>query len=210
MRHSLRITLIAVCGIVFLGALVGLVVTLSASPSSTSTEPQLAVDVRVVPEFMTAVYKAYTGDYADRWLARTTITNTGDTAVRDFRIQYGIAGYTESASAEEYPVILPGQTVRDYCYPVFTRDQMAAIDSETPAELTITYECDGMDRPVTTSERFDFLGRNDWVRTDIPEDERLVFHDWGDNDTFLAAFVTPKDPAVQQLAKELTGSLFTG
>jgi len=199
---------LAVCGIVMAGSIIGLVVTTTSSEAAPA-EPDLAVKVRVVPEVMTAVYKVYGGDYSDRWLARTSITNTGDTAVHDLRIVYRVPGYVETTSAEEYPLILPGQTVRDYCYPVFDSDQMAGIDSETTAELVIEYECDGMDRPVTTTKRFDFLGHNDWIQSSIPEEERLVFAEWGDNDEFLAAFVTNKDPKVQKLSKQLTGGLFT-
>lgn len=86
---------------------------------------------------------------------------------------------------------------------------MAGIDSETPAELTVTYECDGMDRPVARSESFDLLGHNEWVRTDIPDDECLVFQDWLDNDEFLAVFVTHKEPVTQELAKHLTSGIYT-
>ncbi|MCX6373581.1 MAG: hypothetical protein NTX16_10995 [Actinobacteria bacterium] len=198
-----------VCALVFIGALIGLVVSISPASDAALAKPGLTVDIYAVPEFMTAVYKAYGGGDGDRWLARTVITNTGETAVRDLRIQYRISGYAESTSAEEYPLILPGQTVRDYCYPVFDRDQMAAIDSETPAELLVTYECAGMSRSVATTARFDFLGHNEWVRTDLPADECLTFQDWHDNNEFLAAFVTHKDPGVQELAKRLTGGIFT-
>lgn len=208
MRNARTLVVLTVCALVFVGALVGLVATVASSEPAPA-EPQVSVDVHVVPEVMTAVYKVYGGDYSDRWLARTAITNTGSAPIRDFRIEYKVPGYVETTSAEEYPLILPGQTVRDYCYPIFDPDQMADIDSETSAELVVTYECDGMDRPVTTTERFDFLGHNEWVRTSIPDEERLVFHDWGDNDTFLAAFVTAKDPEVQAYAKQLTGGLFT-
>lgn len=209
MRRARTLVIMGVCALVFVGALVGLIVTVSSPSDASPAEPELTVQTYVVPEVMTAVYKAYGGDFSDRWVARATITNTGDTPCRDFHIEYRIPGYVETTSAEEYPLILPGQTVRDYCYPVFGPDEMAAIDSETTAELIVSYQCDGMDRPVTTTRRFDFLGHNEWVRTNIPEDERLVFHDWHDNDEFLAAFVTPKDPEVQALAKQLTVGLFT-
>lgn len=209
MRGSRSWIIVAVCALVFVGALVGMVVTVSSSSEAAPTEPQLTVKTRVVPEVMTAVYKVYGGDFSDRWVARTIITNDGETPCHDLHIEYKIPGYVETTSAEEYPLILPGQTVRDYCYPVFDPDQMAEIDSETTAELVISYQCDGMDRPVTTTKRFDFLGHNEWIQSSIPEDERLVFHDWGDNDTFLAAFVTAKDPEVQAFAKQLTGGLFT-
>jgi transglutaminase-like putative cysteine protease len=209
MRDARRLFVVALCGVVFVGALIGLVATLSASSRDRPAEPRLSVKTYVVPEFMTAVYKAYSGGDPDRWLARTVVTNTGDTPVRDLRIEYAVSGYVASTSVGEYPVVLPGQTVRDYCYPVFDGEQMAAIESETPAELLVTYECDGMDRPVTASERFDFLGHNEWVRTGLPEEQCLTFQDWHDNDEFLAVFVTHKDPATQALAKQLTGGVFT-
>jgi transglutaminase-like putative cysteine protease len=207
-RSARRPVIVAASALVFVGALVGLVLTL-LPVSGDASEPRLQVVTYVVPEFMTAVHKAYSGDDPERWLARTVVKNTGDEPAYDLRIEYEVSGYTQSTSVGEYPVVLPGQTVRDYCYPVFDGEQMAAIDSETPAELSITYQCDGMDRPVTKSESFDFLGHNEWVRTNIPEDECLVFQDGLDNDEFLAVFVTNKDPAVQQLAKRLTGGIFT-
>jgi transglutaminase-like putative cysteine protease len=207
MRSARRPIIVVVCALVFVGALIGLVVTLSAS--SGPAAPHLRVETYVIPEFMTAVYKAYGGSDPDRWLARTVIRNDGDSPVRDLRIEYSVAGYAGSTSVGEYPVVLPGQTVRDYCYPVFDGDQMAEIDSETPAELAVTYGCDGMDRPVTSSERFDFLGHNEWVRTGIPDDACLTFQDWHDNKDFLAVFVTHKEPTTQALAKRLTAGIFT-
>jgi transglutaminase-like putative cysteine protease len=207
MRSARRTVIIVASALVFAGALFGLVLTLL--PVSDAAEPRLQVETYVVPEFMTAVSKAYGGSDPDRWLARTVVKNTGDAPVRDLRIEYQVAGYTQTTSVGEYPVVLPGQTVRDYCYPVFDGEQMAAIDTETPAELSITYQCDGMDRPVTKSEAFDFLGHNEWVRTDLPEDACLTFQDWLDNDEFLAVFVTPKEPTVQELAKRLTGGIYT-
>jgi transglutaminase-like putative cysteine protease len=208
MRVSRSRLIMAVCALVFAGALAGLLFTLLPA-SGDEGAPRIEVTTYVVPEFMTAVYKTYSGGDPDRWLARTVVKNVGGSAVRDLRIEYQVAGYTQSTSVGEYPVVLPGETVRDYCYPVFDGEQMAAIDTETPAEIAITYRCDGMDQPVTKSERFDFLGHNEWVRTDIPMDECLVFQDYLDNKDFLAVFVTPKETSTQDLAKRLTGGIYT-
>jgi transglutaminase-like putative cysteine protease len=208
MRGARRPVIVVVSALVFVGALVGLVLTF-APLSGETREPCLQVETYVVPEFMTAVYKAYGGSDPDRWLARTVVKNVGDEPVRGLRIEYQVAGYTQTTSVGEYPVVLPGQTVRDYCYPVFAGEEMAEIASETPAELSITYRCDGMDQPVIRSESFDFLGHNEWVRTDLPEDECLTFQDWLDNDEFLAVFVTHTEPVTQELAKRLTAGIFT-
>lgn len=208
MPRAPRPVVVIASALVFVGALLGLVLTLL--PVSDGGEPRLRVETYVVPEFMTAVSKAYGGSDPDRWLARTVVKNVGDRLARDLRIEYRVDGYTDATSVGEYPIVLPGQTVRDYCYPVFDGEEMAAIDSETPAELSITYRCDGMDRPVTKSESFDFLGHNEWVRTDIPDDECFTFQDWHDNDEFLAVFVTPKEPVTQEMAKRLTSGIYTG
>lgn len=113
------------------------------------------------------------------------------------------------AGQEDYPVILPGQTVNDYRYPTFDAEQMKGIETETQAELNVNYTYDGSTGPKGTSELFAFLGHNDWVRTYLPEEDRLTFADGLDNAEMLAAFVTKDDADVERLAKKLTGGIFT-
>jgi len=166
--------------------------------------------VQTVPEVMTGIYKAYGGTYSNRWVARTLITNTGDVPVHNFQISYRIPTYCGETSVEDYPVILPGQTVRDYCWPNFNPDKMADITSETSAEVLVEYTYDGLEHPGKTSEKFSFLGKNDFIHTYLADADCLTFADTHDNATMLGAWVTARDPAVQELAKKITGGVYTG
>ncbi len=108
------------------------------------------------------------------------------------------------------PLILPGQTVRDYCYPIFNKAQMREIDAKTTAELVIDLRVPtAWTGPSSRARSTTSSSHNGWMRTDLPEDERLTFEDWHDNDEFLAAFVTPQGPKTQKLAKQLTKGTFT-
>ncbi len=206
MTRSRLSVYLGICALVFLGSLIGLVVALSG-PDETPT-PNLSVDVVVVPEVMTAVHKTYSGTDGT-FLAKTIIKNNGDQPVTNFHISYSIPGYVETAGQEDYPLILPGQTVNDYCYPTFDAEQMREIESETPAELDVSYTYDGNLNAKGTSATFSFLGHNDWVRTYLPIDDQLTFADTVDNIAALAAWVTKNDPEVEKLAKDLTGGIFT-
>jgi hypothetical protein len=200
---------IGVVAVVFAGSLVGLAVSAAGPPEPDPSETSLSIDVYVVPEVMTAVYKVYGGQFGNRWLARTLITNTGDVPVENFQITYRVPGYCSKTSVEDYPIILPGQTVRDYCWPAFDSKKMADIASETPAEVIVSYTYDGLENPRETSEKFTFLGHNDFIHTYLSDADCLTFADLHDNKDMLAAFVTARDPDVQKWAKTIAGGFST-
>jgi hypothetical protein len=202
-----RKVVIVVACLVFVGALAGLIFTVIPAPAA--PEAQVTADVHVTSRIMTSVYKTYGGGFSDLWLARTTIRNTGTTPIHNFRINYQVPGYLRTSSAENYPVVLPGETVRDYCWPDFYPQQMRKIQSDTPAEVVVTYTYDGLETPVSESEKFTFLGHNSFVYTYLPDEVCQTFQDFHDNDPYLAAYVTYQDPKVQRLAKQYTQGLLT-
>lgn len=206
MTRSRILIYVGLCAVVFVGSLIGLVATLSG-PDETAART-VSVDLIVVPEVMTAAHKAYAGA-SGTFLAKTVIKNTGTQPITNFHLSYKIPGYAETAGQEDYPIILPGQTVHDYCYPTFDSDQMKAIESETPAEVDVTYTYDGCQAPKGTSAVFSFLGHNDWVRTYLPKTDRLTFADTLDNAAMIAAWVTKNDPNVERIAKKVTADLWT-
>lgn len=200
--------LVGGCLAVCAGAAAGLVLTLTGPSEPAPAKPELSIEVVVLPEVMPAVYKIYSG-VGGNFLAKTIIKNTGSEPVTNFHISYTIPGYIETAAQEDYPIILPGQTVNDYCYPTFDGDQMATIHSETRTELDVNYSYDGSGGVKGTSKFFEFLGHNDWVRTNLPQEDWLTFDDQVDNARMLAAFVTKDDPTVNKIAKQLTSGIFT-
>jgi hypothetical protein len=203
---SRKVGIVVAC-LVFAGALAGLILTIIPAPAAPI--PEVTADVHINSPIMTSVYKTYGGGFSDLWLARTTIRNTGSTPIRNFRISYQVPGYLRTSSAENYPLILPGETVRDYCWPDFYPQQMRKIQSDTPAEVVATYTYDGLETPVNESEKFTFLGHNSFVYTYLADAVCQTFQDYHDNDPYLAAWVTYQDPTVQKLAKRYTSGLLT-
>jgi transglutaminase-like putative cysteine protease len=208
MGVSRKWLLVGACALVCTGSVIGLVLALSGPAKAAPVKPELSIDVVVVPEVMTAVYKDYSGQTGN-FLAKTIIKNNGSQPVTNFHISYSVPGYLETAGQEDYPVILPGETVNDYCYPTFDAVKMKSIGSKTQAELDVNYTYDGSGGAKGTSKQFAFLGHNEWVRTYLPEAELLTFADGCDNGQMLAAWVTKDDPDVNRIAKRITGGIST-
>jgi transglutaminase-like putative cysteine protease len=151
----------------------------------------------------------YDGHDVSWWLGKTIIKNTGDVPIEDFRISYKIDKYCDWTSAETYAEIVPGQTIRDYCWPCFEPDDMAKIGTKLGAELTMRYEYAGLDGPREKQAKFSFLSKNDFVWSFLAEEDVLIFEDAYENARLLPSFVTTNDPTIQEAAKVLTGGLGT-
>ncbi len=209
MSKPARTILSLLLALVFLGSTAGLVLALTAGGEGKDGEARLDVSLHVREEILTAAYKIYGDDNQSFWAAKALVKNVGDTTVRDFRISYKIEGYCDWTSTEIYPEILPGQTVRDYCWPNLDDETVKAITSKTPAELTMRYEYEGLDKPVEDTEKIYLLGRNDFVFTDLAEEDIITFSDAFDNYPMIAAFVTPNQETVKSVANAVGSGLET-
>ena len=208
MRSSLKTVLVLVSAALFLASAAGLVVTLTSQPEP-SGAAKLEVKLHTREEILTCAYKIYGDDEQDMWVAKTLVRNTGEVPVRDLRITYKIEGYTDWTSTEVYPLVLPGQTVRDYCWPNLDDAKMKAVTTKTPVEITLRYEYQGLDQPVEDTEKIYLLGRNDFVFTSLAEEDIVTFSDAFDNYPLLAAFVTPNEDTVKGVANRIAGGLET-
>ena len=209
MSKSLKTALSLLAVVFFLGSAVGLILTLSSGGAKTQ-QPKLQVDLHTREEIITSAYKVYGDDQSGMWVAKTLIKNAGDAPVNDFRISYKIEGYCDWTSTEVYPTIVPGETVRDYCFPNLNDAKVKEISTKTPVELTVRYEYDGLDAPIEDTEKIYLLGRNDFVFTSLAEEDILTFADQFDNYPLIAAFVTPNQEKVKSLANAIAGGLETG
>ncbi|MDD3717868.1 MAG: hypothetical protein PHP28_04300 [Actinomycetota bacterium] len=209
MSKNVKTVLSIVAVILILGSTVGLILTIAADSGGGG---EVKLEVQPIPreEIVTAAYKAYGDDQQNLWAAKTLIRNVGDVPVNDFRIDYKIEGYCDWTSAEVYPTILPGQTVRDYCWPNLDGARMKEITSKTPVELTVRYSYEGLAQPIQDQEKIYLLGRNDFVFTDLGEEDILTFTDAFDNYPMIAAFVTPNEDYVKSVANTMAGGLETG
>ncbi len=184
-----------------------LALVLALLPVDKDPAPKLALDLFVRPEIVTATYKIYGDPGRNMWLARTIIKNTGEVPVRDFKIKYKIDGYCDWTSTEDYPLIVPGQTVRDYCWPSLSPAAIGSITTKTSAELTMRYEYEGLSRPMEKTEKVTFLGRNDFVFSSLRDEDQLTWHDAFDNYPLMAAFITPNEETTKTLANRVAGGL---
>jgi hypothetical protein len=207
---NLKSVLSVVAIVFFLGSTVGLILTLTAGGSGKSEKPKLQVDLKTREEIITSAYKVYGDDEQNMWVAKTLVKNTGSVPVNDFRISYKIEGYCDWTSTEVYPTILPGETVRDYCWPNLDDAKVKEITTKTPVELTVKYEYDGLDEPIEDTEKIYLLGKNDFVFTSLAEDDIITFSDQFDNYPMIAAFVTPNEETVKSVANTIAGGLETG
>ncbi len=208
MSKGLKVFLSLAAAALLLGSVFGLVVTVGAEKPSQG-EPRLEIKLHTREEIMTCAYKVYGDDQQGMWVAKTIIRNVGDVPARDFRIAYKIEGYTDWTSTEVYPLILPGQTVRDYCWPNLDDAKVKEISTKTPVELKMRYEHDGLDSPVEDTEKIYLLGKNDFTFTSLEEDDIFTFSDAFDNYPLLAAFVTPNEETVKSMANQISGGLET-
>jgi len=206
-----RRTWVLILAIILLaGSVFGLL--LSVVPhSEAAKEPHLKVELYVIPEVLTGAYKIYGGQNSNVWVARALITNTGDVPVKDLNISYKITNYSDWTNAENYAEIVPGETVRDYCWPDFRAEDMQKINTKTAAEVTMQYSYAGMTQPKQDMGQFYFLGKNDFVWTFMNPDDIVDwnFADSYDNATLLPAYVTTNDPTIQEAAKALTAGIST-
>lgn len=86
MGGNIRMALVIGGIILLIASTLGVIFSLL--PTDKVDEPQLAVDLYVRPQIITAAYKIYGDPGMTMWAARTIIKNTGKVPVRDFRISY--------------------------------------------------------------------------------------------------------------------------
>lgn len=174
---------------------------------------KLEVDLRVREELMTCAYKVYGDDNQRYWVAKTVFKNVGEVPVYDLQVFYMLEGYSDWNTGKPYPVVLPGQTVRDFCWPSLDGEEVMKVTTKTPVELVMKYQYRGLDQAVEMHEKLFLLGKNDFVYSSLPNEEQLMeddevsWHEWFDNYEFIAAFVTPNEETTKRFAQEATGGL---
>jgi len=170
---------------------------------------ELDVEVHTRNQILTCAYKAYGNPDLPYWIAKTLVKNTGKMPVHDFRISYKVGDYTDWTSGEIYPVIIPGETVRDYCWPSLDPEKIEQLTAKTSVDLIVKYEYKGLDKPIEEYEKISLLGKNDFANTSLPDDQIYTFADSRDNYPFLAAFITPTEDFTKDLAHSIAGGLST-
>lgn len=209
LKRSVKNALILFFALIFTASSVFLILTLAAKNPGEGSRPSVDVSVFARDEIMTCTYKSYGDDSQNMWAARALIRNNGETPIYDFRISYKIEGYSEWTSAELYKEIIPGQTVRNYCWPNLDMEKVKQVTTKTPVELKIKYEYEDLSSPVERSEKIFLLGKNDFVFSYLDDEDIVTFTDMYDNYPIVAAFVTPNEDLVKSTANKIAGGLET-
>ncbi|BEP17309.1 hypothetical protein PYJP_06610 [Pyrofollis japonicus] len=164
------------------------------------------VDVKLLARqhVVSAAYKAYGNEKLGFWLAKTIISNPGDTPVYDVKVSYKVEGFTDWSQPHTYAAIPPGGAVVDLYYPVF-QPSITKLSSATPSKVVvkIEYRASKSSKPVevTKTRQVQVLGVNDIVFSSIPPEESTgSFYDVFSNYPLLAAWVTPSDPVLLRFA----------
>ncbi len=210
-NKTIRSVLIVVLLVLMIGS--GGLFTFALTRPGTEYDPnKVKLDVKLVTRerVLTCAHKIYSNTEQNMWVAKTIIKNTGKIPVYDFKISYKIKDYCDWTSGELYPEIVPGETVRDFCWPSFEAEKLEGLTSKTPADLIMKYSYRGKE-PVEDYEKIDLMGKNEFVLSNLAEEDMVIpFIDEVNNNMFLAAFVTHSDEAVQQFAGRVGAGLETG
>jgi len=210
MTKPLKWTLVVILAVLMAASGTLLAITLTHPKQEYDpSKVKLDVSLDTRDQVLTCAYKVYGDNNSGMWVAKTLIKNTGTVPVYDFKIDYMIKGYTDWTSGEEYPVIIPGQTVRDCCWPNLDGDKVKQLTTKTPVEVVMRFTYKGKDRPAEDFEKVYLLGKNDFVFSSLQEDDQATFVDRFDNYPFLASFITPNEETVKKLANEIAGGKVT-
>jgi len=164
-------------------------------------------------EVLACAYKVYGDDRQPYWVAKSVIKNVGKMPAYDLVISYKVGEYCDWYAATPYPELLPGETVRDFCWPDLDGDKVTKITTKTPVELAMKYEYRGQTKPVEVHEKIYLLGKNDFVYSNLADedvltgDDAISWHDWFNNFPFIAAFVTPNEESTKAFAQECAAGL---
>ena len=153
---------------------------------------------------MSAVYKVYGNPELGFWVAKTVVENTGSGPLYDVKVSYKIEGYTDWSEPEVYPEVMPGGAVVSLYYPILPAS-LARLQTSSPSRLyvRIEYRASPQGRVLVekTSRPLQVLGIHDFVFSGLSAEESTgSFYDLFSNYPLLAAWVTPKDPAVEYFA----------
>ena len=211
MSKTVRSLLIILLAVLMVGS--GTIFVVAGTHPGTAYDPgKVKLDVKLMTrdEVLTCGYKVYGDTSQDYWVGKTIIKNTGQMPVYDFKISYKIRDFCGWTSGENYPVICPGETVRDYCWPALDGEKVSKITTKTPVELIMKYEFRGIGKPIEDWKQIFLLGKNDFVFTSLTDDQRVTFADDFDNYPFLCAFITPNEPTTKSFAHMVASGFPTG
>jgi hypothetical protein len=160
---------------------------------------------------MPAAYKVYANSDAlngEYYLFKMLMTNEGKNTISDAKVTYRIPNYVDWTDLETIPRIYPGQHVVVRCYPQFKDDIVNKMtQSQEKVEIRITYNGG---QSIDEDFKFNLMGRNQFVYTDLPPEEIAGYPDMFRNDQLVGCFVTPQDPIIKYYTQQVQEKVMKG
>lgn len=170
------------------------------SPFVVGGAPRLEYKILAPAEIMGSAYKVYGNPKLGFWANKLILSNNGKGAAYDIKISYKIEECIDWSEPKIYPVLLPGSTIVDLNYPIFS-SEIAKLKTSMPSNIRvkITYaeKSEGAIKEISASKPINVLGGHDFIFSSIPPEESTgTFYDIFSNYPLVAAWVTPADPVV--------------
>ncbi|HLK27467.1 MAG TPA: hypothetical protein VKT28_02715 [Puia sp.] len=171
----------------------------------------LNVTIKQASYIMPAAYKVYANSDAlngEYYLFKMLMNNDGKTTLSDVKVSYRIPNYVDWTDLETIPKIYPGQNAVVRCYPQFKDDIVNKMtQSQEKVEIKITYNGS---QTLNEDFKFNMMGRNQFVYTDLPPEEIASYPDMFRNDQLVGCFVTPQDPIIKYYTQQIQEKVMKG
>src|SRR5690606_3867313 len=179
-----------------------------------SSSGEIDVEIIKTTNIMPAAHNVYANKDAQDgkyYLFKAKVTNKTDNVLEDVVVRYRIPGYIDWTELDVIGEMYSGQTAAILCYPKFD-DKITQKTTESRENVEIEVTWKGLDEDDTIEESFSFrmTNRNEFMFTNLPNEEISEWSDIYDNDVLLACFVTPNDPIVQYYTQNIQEKILMG
>ncbi len=175
---------------------------------------EVDIDIIKTSNIMPAAHNVYGNKDAldgKYYLFKAKITNKTNKVLEDVKVRYRIPGYIDWTDLDVIGEMYSGQTAAVLCYPKFDdKITQKTTESREKAEIEVSWKGAGDDDIL--EEKFDFriTNRNEFMFTNLPNEEISEWSDIYDNDVLLACYVTPNDPIVQYYTQNIQEKILKG
>src|SRR5690554_2878713 len=174
----------------------------------------LDIEIITTSNIMPAAHNVYANEEAlggKYYLFKAKITNRTGDVLEDVKVRYRIPGYIGWTDLEQIGEMYSGQTASVLCYPKFNPNIIdKTTESREKAEIEITYKGADEDDFIHKEFSFRMTNRNEFMFTNLAQEEISGWSDIYDNDVLLASFVTPNDPIVQYYTQNIQEKILKG
>lgn len=179
-----------------------------------SSSGEIDVEIIKTTNIMPAAHNVYANKDAldgKYYLFKAKLTNKTNHILEDVVVRYRIPGYIDWTELDVIGEMYSGQTAAILCYPKFD-DKITQKTTESREKVEIEVSWKGADEEDIIEENFSFriTNRNEFMFTNLPNEEISEWSDIYDNDVLLACYVTPNDPIVQYYTQNIQEKILKG